>query len=67
LVQMSKPDKDEVAQALVRKRWDKTPAAARRQIAKDLAAARWAGHVAKRPASSRKPAKKKATAAKKGK
>jgi predicted RNase H-like HicB family nuclease len=39
----------------------KTTAKARRQVGKDLAAACWAGHEAKRPASSRKPAKKRAT------
>jgi len=47
-------EKDSAAQALVRKRWDKTPAKKRKEIARGLAQARWEGHVAKRPASSRK-------------
>ena len=49
-------EKDPVAQAMVQKRWDKTSAKKRSEIGKGLAAARWAGHVAKRPASSRKKA-----------
>jgi hypothetical protein len=56
---MAETEKDPIAQAMVQKRWDKTSAQKRSEIAKGLAAARWAGHVAKRPASSRKPAAKK--------
>jgi hypothetical protein len=58
---MTTPDeKDPVAQAMAQKRWGKTSAKERKQIAKNLAAARWAGHEAKRPASARKRAGKKA-------
>jgi hypothetical protein len=45
------------AAAMARKRWDDATRAERVQVGKDLAAARWAGHVAKRPASSRKKKK----------
>jgi len=54
-----KEDGDAIAAALVKKRWDKTPEKDRAEHARKMAEARWAGHVAKRPASSRKPAKKK--------
>lgn len=56
---MADEEKDEVAQALVRKRWDKTTGKQRSEVARKMNAARWAGHVAKRPAAGRK--KKKAT------
>jgi len=65
---------DPTASALAQKRWDKTPPEERSEIASKLAAKRWEGHVAKRPASGRKAvagkkpaAKKKADATKKGK
>lgn len=45
---------DAAAAALVQKRWKKTPAKARSEHARMMAEARWAGHDAKRPASSRK-------------
>jgi hypothetical protein len=61
---MTESEKDPIAQAMVQKRWDKTSAKKRSEIGKGLAAARWAGHVAKRPSSSRKPAAKKGKAAK---
>jgi hypothetical protein len=51
-------EKDPAAQALAGKRWSKTAAKDRSEIARGLAEARWAGHVAKRPASSRKKAEK---------
>ena len=51
---MPEEGKDPAAQALGRKRWANTPAKQRTKEMKELAAARWAGHVAKRPASSRK-------------
>ena len=54
---MPEEGKDPAAQALGRKRWANTPAKQRTKEMKELAAARWAGHVAKRPASSRKKAK----------
>jgi len=54
-----KEDGDETAAALVRKRWNKTPASERSAHARRMAEARWAGHEAKRPASSRKPVKMK--------
>jgi hypothetical protein len=47
-------EKDPAAQAMVRKRWDKTTAKQRSELARRLNAARWAGHQAKGPASSRK-------------
>jgi len=53
---MADKEKDPIAQALVEKRWAKTSAKKRSEIGKGLAAVRWAGHVAKRPASSRKKA-----------
>ena len=58
-----KEDGDPVATALVKKRWDQTSAKDRSEHASKMAEARWAGHVAKRPASSRKkaPSRKKVT------
>jgi hypothetical protein len=53
-----KPGADPAAAALVQKRWDRTSKKARVELGKKMAAARWAGHVAKRPASSRKKAAK---------
>lgn len=55
-----KEDGDPAAAALAGKRWDKTPPKERSEHAKKMAEARWAGHEAKRPASSRKPPTKKA-------
>lgn len=49
-----KPDADPVASALVQKRWDKTTEKERREVGRRMAAARWEGHVAKRPASARR-------------
>jgi hypothetical protein len=54
--------KNQAAQAMVARRWGKTTAADRSEYARGLAAARWAGHVAKRPSKPKaapKPAKKK--------
>jgi hypothetical protein len=59
-----KPDADPTASALAQKRWDNTSENAKKQEGKRLAAARWAGHVAKRPASSRKKAVAKKKSAK---
>lgn len=53
-----KEDADPAASALVQKRWDKASAKEKKAEGQRLAAARWAGHVAKRPASSRKTKKK---------
>lgn len=47
-------EKNEAAANLARQRWAKTTEKKRSQVGKDLAKARWAGHEAKRPASSRK-------------
>jgi hypothetical protein len=47
---------DPTASALAQKRWDKTPPEERSEIASKLAAKRWEGHIAKRPASGRKKA-----------
>jgi len=49
-----KPDADPAASALAHKRWDAASDEDRSQEGKRLADARWAGHEAKRPASSRK-------------
>lgn len=56
---MKDPDetKDPVAQAMARKRWEKASKKERAEVGKMLSAARWAGHVAKRPASARKKKK----------
>jgi hypothetical protein len=62
---MSEEEKNAAASDLARKRWEKTSAKKRSQVGSELAAARWKGHVAKRPASSRKKAAKKAGANKK--
>jgi hypothetical protein len=52
---MSKSEeKDPIAQAMAQKRWSKTTAKERKQKGKELAAARWAGHEAKRPGAARK-------------
>jgi len=51
--------KNAAAMAMVRARMRKTTPEQRADIAKKAAAARWEGHKAKRPASSRK--KKKGT------
>jgi hypothetical protein len=53
-----KLDADPVASALAQKRWDRASKKTRSEEGKRLAGARWAGHVAKRPASSRKKAAK---------
>jgi hypothetical protein len=50
----TKENGDPAAVALVNKRWKKTTAQKRSEHARKMAAARWAGHKAKRPASSRK-------------
>jgi len=55
-------EKDPAAQALGKKRWANITGKQRTKEMTLLAAARWAGHVAKRPASSRKPAAKKGKA-----
>lgn len=60
-----KEDADEAASALAQKKWDKTDPKKRSEHASSMNAARWAGHVAKRPASSRKPAVKKKAPVKK--
>lgn len=53
-----KQDGDKVARALVAKRWKKASDEQKTEQGKKMAAARWAGHTAKRPASSRrKPGK----------
>jgi hypothetical protein len=49
--------KDPIAQAMAQKRWKKVGRRERSAIGKKLASVRWAGHVAKRPASARKKAK----------
>jgi hypothetical protein len=49
-----KEDGDPAASAMAEKRWNKTSPKKRVEHAKKMAEARWAGHVAKRPASSRK-------------
>jgi hypothetical protein len=54
-----KEDGDPAAVALVKKRWDKTKPKERSEHARKMNEARWAGHVALRPASSRKKAAKK--------
>jgi hypothetical protein len=59
-----KPNADPVASAFAQKRWDKASQKAKKQEGQRLAAARWAGHVAKRPASSRKKAAAKKKSAK---
>jgi hypothetical protein len=46
------------AMAMVRARLKKLSPEERKEIAKNAAAARWAGHKAKRPAASRKKASK---------
>lgn len=48
--------KDSAAQEMAKKRWARTTAKQRSQIAKDLNAVRWAGHV---PAAKAKKAKAK--------
>lgn len=55
--------KDPAAQSMAEKRWAKTTKAQRSQVAKDLNAARWAGHVkagAAPKVKAKKGAKKKA-------
>jgi hypothetical protein len=59
-----KEDGDPAAAELARKRWANTTDKERREHAAKMNAAQWAGHVAKRPASSRKPAAKKGKVAK---
>ena len=51
---MKTKGKDPHAMAMVRKRIQKLSPERRAEIARTAAAARWAGHKAKRPASSRK-------------
>jgi hypothetical protein len=41
---MTDEEKDPIAQAMVAKRWAKTSAAQRKQVAQILNEARWAGH-----------------------
>jgi hypothetical protein len=60
-----KEDADPTASALAQKRWDKASDKDKAQEGKRLAQARWGGHVAKRPASSRKKAVPKKAAKKK--
>lgn len=55
-------DKDAAAVALGQKRWANASAKERKQHSKMMNANRWAGHVAKRPASIRKSAAKQARA-----
>lgn len=55
-----KPVADPVARKLAKKRWANATQKQRTAQGELMASARWAGHDAKRPASSRnKPAKKK--------
>jgi hypothetical protein len=54
-----KKDADPIAVAMVQKRWDKTTAKERSEVAKKMNEARWAGHIAKRPAAGRKKTAKK--------
>lgn len=54
--------KNQAAMAMVKARMAKTTPEQRAEIAKNAAAARWEGHVAKRPASSRKKAGKRGNA-----
>jgi hypothetical protein len=56
---MTDDEKDPVAQSMVAKRWAKTSAKQRSELARKMNEARWSGHVAKRPASSRKKKSKK--------
>jgi hypothetical protein len=51
---------DAAAAALAQKRWDNTSQKKRSEHARKMNEARWEGHEAKRPASSRKPSKRKA-------
>ena len=51
--------KNPAAMAMVKARMEKTSPEQRAEIAKNAAEARWKGHKAKRPASSRKKAAKK--------
>jgi hypothetical protein len=53
-----KEDGDPAAASLARKRWDKAKPKERSEHARKMAGARWEGHVAKRPAASRKKAAK---------
>lgn len=48
-----KEDADPVASALAQKKWDKATPEERSEQARKMNEARWKGHVAKRPASSR--------------
>jgi hypothetical protein len=50
---------DAAAVSLAEKRWRQTPEKERQAHARMMNEVRWAGHEAKRPASSRKPAKEK--------
>jgi hypothetical protein len=54
-----KEDGDPAASSLARKRWDKAKPKERAEHARKMNEARWAGHVAKRPAAGRKKAAKK--------
>jgi hypothetical protein len=56
--------KNAAAMAMVKRRMEKVSPARRKEIAQEAAAARWVGHVAKRPASSRKKAVAKKKSAK---
>lgn len=44
LASVADEEKDPVAQAMAAKRWAKTTASQRKQVAKTLNEARWAGH-----------------------
>ena len=50
---------DLASASLAQKRWAKASVKERKAHAAKMLAVRWAGHVAKRPASNRKPAAKK--------
>jgi hypothetical protein len=54
-----KENGDPAASALASKKWDKASPQKRAAHARMMNEARWAGHIAKRPASGRKKAKRK--------
>lgn len=57
-VRMSrKEDPDPIAAALVQRRWDIATDEQKAEQGRKMAEGRWAGHVAKRPASSRNTGK----------
>lgn len=55
----NKEDGDPAAVALVKKRWDKATDQEKKAVAEKMNAARWAGHIAKRPTITTAPPKKK--------